>query len=150
MSAPETRAVWGTLVARATLRLWAAALCFCLLGLPAKRVVAETSAHAMAPLLMLVEHGNYIEAEEGLRARLAENAKPARPMLIRLLLETGRYTEARTHAALALQENSAQRADAHTWLAEAFLAEGQLDHAEQALRAALSADPNAARAEILL
>lgn len=117
------------------------------LALSGGRAAAETN---LTPLLLLVEHGRYIEAEEGLRARLAQNDKPARPWLIRLLLETGRYTEARTHAALALQENLPQRADAHTWLAEAFLAEGQLDHAEQALRAALVADPNAIRAEILL
>jgi cellulose synthase operon protein C len=113
----------------------------------ARAVAAETN---LTPLLLLVEHGRYIEAEAGLRARLAANDKPARPWLIRLLLETGRYTEARTHAALALQENLPQRADAHTWLAEAFLAEGQLDHAEQALRAALHADANAVRAEIML
>jgi tetratricopeptide (TPR) repeat protein len=104
----------------------------------------------MAPLLLLVEHGRYIEAEAGLREKLEADPKPTRPWLIRLLLETGRYTEARTHAALALQENLEQRADAHTWLAEAFLAEGQLDHAEQALRAALAAAPEATRAEVLL
>ena len=111
------------------------------------RALAEPSISALP---LLVEHGRYIEAEEGLRALVEANDAPARPWLIRVLLETGRYTEARTHAALALQEDIAHRADAHTWLAEAFLAEGQLDHAEQALRAALSADHNAIRAEILL
>jgi cellulose synthase operon protein C len=151
MLAPRTRAVRKS-AARAglALRLRAAGLylvgVLCLVCLPQARVAAD----GLSPLALFLEHGRYIEAEEGLRARLDANDKPARPWLIRLLLETGRYTEARTHAALALQENLAQRADAHTWLAEAFLAEGQLDHAEQALRAALSADSNAVRAEILL
>lgn len=120
-------------------------LCGAVLG--AGRASAEPSISALP---LLVEHGRYLEAEAGLRARVEANDAPARPWLIRVLLETGRYTEARTHAALALQEDIAHRADAHTWLAEAFLAEGQLDHAEQALRAALSMDHNALRAEILL
>jgi len=69
-------------------------------------------------------------------------------LVIRLLLETAATTERARTRRWRCKRTCRSAPDAHTWLAEAFLAEGQLDHAEQALRAALAADPNAIRAEI--
>ncbi|MET0387028.1 MAG: tetratricopeptide repeat protein, partial [Polyangiales bacterium] len=105
----------------------------------------------LAPLVELVEQGRYLEAEPRLRASLA-SGPGARFWLIRLLIETGRYAEARTQAALMADQGKslALRAAADTGLAEAWLAEGELDSAERALRSAVAADPDALRAQVLL
>jgi hypothetical protein len=47
--------------------------------LPCARTFAQVGSQGMAPLLLLVEHGRYIEAEAGLREKLEADPKPTRP-----------------------------------------------------------------------
>jgi tetratricopeptide (TPR) repeat protein len=101
----------------------------------------------LAPLVALIERGEYATAEAGLRAQL-DRQPAARLALARVLFETGRYAEARDQAQLAAEEPM-QRVAADTLRAEAFAAEGQLDQAELLWRG-ISDDPAALRARVLL
>ena len=102
---------------------------------------------------MLVDHGAYKEAEAGLRARLERLDRHGkvdsrtRALLIRVLLETGRYVEAEREAGLL---TPADPALALTLAAEALEARGERDAAERSLRSALVAQPAALRAKLRL
>jgi len=133
----------------------------CLVALHASPVAAEARLRgprtskpelpALESLLASVERGAYAEAEPGLRTH-AERDVHASVGLVRVYFQTGRYAEARAEGqrwAAALYDPE-QRAEADTWVAQAWLAEGVLDAAERTLRATVAAAPTALGAQWLL
>jgi cellulose synthase operon protein C len=130
--------------------------CFCSILVVASAAPARAQDSArmqvkLAPLTAAVEKGRYSEAEAGLRLALPRN-DGARAWLVRVLFETGRYDEARALAAQwsELTSLTGKRSYALAWVAEAWLAQGELEHAEAVLRSALAQEPTALRAQWLL
>ncbi|HKP60235.1 MAG TPA: tetratricopeptide repeat protein [Polyangiales bacterium] len=102
------------------------------------------SAHAQTSRRLLAQ-GEYARAERELRAG---SSAESQTLLARLLIETGRYSEAAERAQQAAADAS-QRVAAGTLRGDALLAQGLLDEAERAYRE-ISPEPLAFRARAKL